>query len=228
MSSFTKAVAYLRVSDISQISGTGFERQAEAIKSYSKGRNFSIICEYKESHTGTEGDRPVFNEMIKELFSNHCRVVIVERLDRLARDLSVQMNLLALLIRHGITLFSASTGQNVTEDIQSDPMLKTLIQIQGTFAELEKSLLVAKLKKARKLKKEKTGRCEGKKPFGYYEGEEETLRLIKKLYRKPHNEKRLGYYVIARILNEKGVPTRTGVLWNGMTIKGILKRKNKY
>ena len=163
--------------------------------------------------------------MIKELLSNHCRVVIVERLDRLARDLSVQMNLLALLIRHGITLFSASTGQNVTEDMQSDPMLKALIQIQGTFAELEKSLLVAKLQKARKLKREKTGRCEGKKPFGYYEGEEETLKLIKKLHRKPHKQKRLGYYQIASILNEENIPTRTGVPWNGMTLKGIFERK---
>ena len=163
--------------------------------------------------------------MIKELLRNHCRVVIVERLDRLARDLSVQKNLLALLIRHNITLFEASTGQNVTENMQSDPMLKALIQIQGTFAELEKSLLVAKLQKARKLKREKTGRCEGKKPFGYYEGEEETLRLIKKLYRKPHKQKRLGYYQIARILKEKSISTRTGVPWNGMTIKGILERK---
>ena len=225
MSIKSEAVAYLRVSDISQINGTGFDRQAEAIKSFAKSRNYSIIREYRESHTGTDGDRPVFNEMIKELLNNHCRVVIVERLDRLARDLSVQMNLLALLMRHKITLFSASTGQNVTEDMKTDPMLKALIQIQGTFAELEKSLLVAKLQKARKLKREKTGSCEGKKPFGYYEGEEETLKLIKKLHRKPHKEKRLGYYKIARILNEKGVPSRTGVPWNGMTIKGILEKK---
>ena len=50
MSKNIKVVAYLRVSDISQINGTGFERQAEAIKTFAKSRNYSIIHVYRESH----------------------------------------------------------------------------------------------------------------------------------------------------------------------------------
>lgn len=61
---------------------------------------------------------------------NHYR-----RLDRLARDLSVQMNLIVSLKRHNITLFSISTGQDVTGDMESNPMLKAFVQIQVTFAE---------------------------------------------------------------------------------------------
>ena len=41
------------------------------------------------------------------------------------------------------------TGQDVSEAMQKDPMLKALVQIQGVFAELEKNLLVRKLRRAR-------------------------------------------------------------------------------
>ena len=44
---------------------------------------------------------------------------------------------------------SASTGEDVTATMRDDPMRKALIQIQGVFAELDKSLLVRKLRKGR-------------------------------------------------------------------------------
>ena len=44
---------------------------------------------------------------------------------------------------------SASTGEAVTATMRDDPMRKALIQIQGVFAELDKSLLVRKLRKGR-------------------------------------------------------------------------------
>jgi len=45
------------------------------------------------------------------------------------------MNLIVSLKRHNITLFSISTGQDVTGDMESNPMLKAFVQIQVTFAE---------------------------------------------------------------------------------------------
>ncbi|HDZ69271.1 MAG TPA: hypothetical protein ENH43_02505 [Phycisphaerales bacterium] len=78
--------------------------------------------------------------------------------------------------------------------------------------------------KARKLKKEQTGRCEGRKPFGFYPGEAETLQRIKQLCRKPRGGKRLGPYQIARILNQESRPTRRGGPWRDSHINAILKR----
>jgi DNA invertase Pin-like site-specific DNA recombinase len=64
------------------------------------------------------------------------------------------------------------TGQNITEDVQddNDPWKKFIVQIQNNIAELDKRLLVRKLRKAREAKKAKTSRCEGRKPYGYYPG----------------------------------------------------------
>ena len=159
--------------------------------------------------------------MLADLLDNGCRVIICECLDRLARDLSVQLQIIAMLASKGITLISAMTGQDVTNP--SDAMTKAMIQVQGTFAELDKNLLVRKLKKGRQAKKEKTGSCEGRKPFGFYPGEAEILEKIKQLNRKTQGEKRLGAYQIATILNKAGILSRKGTPWRGSSISSIIK-----
>ena len=114
------------------------------------------------------------------------------------------------------------TGQDVTNP--TDAMTKAMIQIQGTFAELDKNLLIRKLKKGRQAKKEKTGSCEGRKPYGHYPGESEILARIKQLHRKVKGEKRLGPYEIANALNEENLPARKGTPWHGGTVRRIIER----
>jgi hypothetical protein len=81
-----------------------------------------------------------------------------------------------------------------------------------------------KLRAARERTKRKTGRCEGRKPYGYYPGEDRVVKRIKELYRKPRGEKRMGFMTIAKKLNEEGVPTRTGAKWSDVLVKSILVR----
>jgi site-specific DNA recombinase len=221
------AVGYLRVSSKGQIRGHGFQRQRDEITSYAKKHGYKIIEWYKEAYTGTEIDRPEFLRMVEDLLSNGCRTIIIECMDRFGRRSMVSEQLLALLIRKDIAMISAMTGQNITEDMQdeNDPWKKFMVQIQNNIAELDKRLLVSKLRKAREAKRAKTGRCEGGKPYGYYPGEEKIIKRIKQLYRKPHGEKRLGFQTIAKKLNEEGVPTRTGAKWSNMVVKSILTRK---
>ncbi|MFC1766299.1 recombinase family protein, partial [Planctomycetota bacterium] len=71
----------------------------------------------------------------------------------------------------------------------------------------------------------KTGRCEGRKPYGYYPGEEDVIKRIRELARKPHGQERMGCRAIARQLNEEGVCTRSGVPWSGTQVRSILSRK---
>ena len=221
----TEAVGYCRVSSIGQQkTGTGLSRQEEAIRAYAKQSGYKLSEVYREAFTGTENDRPVFETMLVDLLDNGCRVILVECLDRLARDLSVQLQIIALLASKKITLINAMTGQDCTNP--SDPMTKTMIQMQGAFAELDKTLLVQKLKKGRQAKKEKTGSCEGRKPYGYYPGEAEILDRIKQLNRKFKYEKRRSFSEIARILNQEGLPNRKGTQWFAATISNIIRYNN--
>ncbi len=221
----TEAVGYCRVSGKGQTQGTGLDRQEESVRAYAKNNGYDIQQIYCEAHTGTKEQRPVFADMLADLLDNGCRVIIVECLDRLARDLAVQLQICSLLSPRGITLINAMTGADATNP--TDAMAKAMLQMQGVFAELDKSLLVKKLKKGRQAKRQKTGSCEGRKPFGVRPGESDTIARMKELYRKKPGVGRLSYCRIATKLNSENHPTRSGAKWSGVTVGRILKRESK-
>jgi site-specific DNA recombinase len=221
------AVVYLRVSGKSQVKGEGFPRQREATRSFADAQGFTIVGEYREegvSGTTEMEDRPALKELIAYLLGNGCRTVIVESLDRLAREYRIQEQLVIYLSSKGISLWAANTGEDITTAIQSDPMKKALIQMQGIFAELDKSQLVRKLHKSRETIRLRSGRCEGQKPFGTLPGEQDTLRRMKELYRKPRHGIRRSLKDITTTLNAEGRSTRNGKPWARGTVWTILRR----
>jgi DNA invertase Pin-like site-specific DNA recombinase len=225
-----KAYGYLRVSGTGQVEGDGFDRQREVISGFANQAGIVIPRFYEErgvSGTKGEADRPAFQEMLTAILSNGVRAVIVERLDRLAREYMVQEQLLVYLAAKGITLWNASTGENVTEAVKSDPMKKAVIQIQGVFAELEKSLLVNRLAKARERKRAENGKCEGAKGWNEIEPErkEEILKIIKKMRRKPRNQGRPStYQAIADHLNAAGLQPLKGGEWSASLVHSFHRK----
>jgi DNA invertase Pin-like site-specific DNA recombinase len=150
-------------------------------------------------------------------------VVLVERADRLARDLIVGELILNQLRQLGVKVIAADGGTELTAG-DDDPTRVLIRQVLGAVAQFEKSVIVAKLRAARIRKRKATGRCEGRKPFGTKPGEAETVTLIRRLRRKPRGGERMSYDRIAAKLNADGVPTRTGKAWVGGTVCGRLKR----
>ncbi len=215
---------YIRVSSPGQSKGHGPERQRELIQEYADHNGYEIVAFYEDAYTGTEGDRPRFVEMLTAMMTNGVKTVVIESLDRFARGIQVQCTLLAKLAAEGLTLIAANTGDNVTAALNDDPMRKAMIQIQGVFAELDKSLLVSKLRKAREAKRKRLGRCEGVRPYGMLPGERETAERILKLRRKQVKGERLSYAAIAAHLNAKNVPTRNGGPWHASAIQNVCKR----
>ena len=87
------AFAYLRVSGRGQVDGDGFPRQLVAVRQYATANGLKIARIFREEGVsgGTDWEnRPAFSEMMAALLSNGTRTVLVESLDRLARDLLVQ------------------------------------------------------------------------------------------------------------------------------------------
>ena len=213
-----KAFAYLRVSSQGQVSGDGFDRQREAIRSYAAAAQIEIAGWYEES--GVSGtiettDRPAWNAMLAKLHSNGTRAVLVERLDRLARDLMVQEQGIATLRRGGFTLISATEPDLMA----SDPGRVFMRQVLGAAAQMDKSNLVAKLRGARMRKAARGGKATGAYPFGHYPGEQETLDLMRQL-----RAEGLGFDRIAKALNTRGITPRRGEKWGGNTVNVILSR----
>ena len=215
----TKAHAYLRVSGRGQIEGDGFPRQLKAIRDYAAAHGIRIVNVYREegvSGTTDSADRPAWTELMTALHGNGVRVVVIERLDRLARDLLVQETIIAELRRNGFELVSVAEPDLMA----SDPQRVFYRQLMGAMAQLDKSNIVAKLRGARMRKRAKDGRCEGRKPFGFYAGEDVALKRMKAL-----RSEGLGFDRIAARLNTEAVPTRTGKPWHGVVVNRILARR---
>ena len=222
----TKAVSYLRVSSKGQVNGDGFPRQRDAVERYARDHGIQVVAEFRdEGISGTKDldGRQGLGDLMARIRSNGVRLVLVERADRLARDLVVSELLLAEFAKLGAAVIAADSGENLAAT-DADPTRTLIRQVLGAVAQFEKSVIVAKLRAARVRKRRETGRCEGRKRFGEKPGEAEILALMKTLRRKPKGRERLSYDAIAARLNAMAVPTRTGARWRGPTVWGILRR----
>lgn len=222
-----KAFGYARVSGKGQIKGDGIRRQESAIKEYASKHGIEILHIYKEKGvSGTIADRPKLAELLVAIEQNghDAKTVIIERVDRLARDLMVQEAILQDFAKSGIEIVSVHDG-----DLLSDDPTRTLIrQVLGAVAQYDKAMTVLKLKVARDRKRIREGKCEGRK--GYKDGDDrtrDTLREIRRLRRKRKGRVRRTYAEIARILNETGYRSADGKPFTDILVRGIVWRMKR-
>jgi DNA invertase Pin-like site-specific DNA recombinase len=220
-----QALSYLRVSGKGQVRGDGFPRQRQAIASYAKAHHLEVIAEYRdEGVSGTtelEG-RAGLAALLDHVESNGVRIVIIERADRLARDLMVSEVILAEFRRHGVSVIAAD-GTELT-GANDDPTRKLIRQVLAAVAEFDKSVTVAKLRAARDRIRRRTGRCEGVRPYGSTPAEKAILKRMRLLYRKPRNGHRRSFGEIAAALNDEHLPARSGRSWSRSSVHAILTR----
>ena len=215
----TRIYSYLRVSGKGQVDGDGFPRQRDAVTQYARRNRMEVVTEFRdEGVSGTLFDRPGLTDLFVALKADGVRTVVVEKADRLARDLVVSETLLAEFRKLGVKVVAAEGGTDLTVD-NNDPSRKMIRQILGVVSEWEKSCIVQKLRAARIRSKEKNGRCEGRKPYGTKEGEAEIVAKIQGL-----RTERLTIVEIADRLNSEGVTTRSGGLWRFTRVRRILAR----
>ena len=172
-----EAFGYIRVSGRGQLDGDGFPRQREAIQRYADANGIRIVKWFEERAVcgATEWEnRPAWSEMAQSL--NGVRTIIIERLDRLARELFIQEYILRDLKQRGVTLVSVAE-----QDLDSDPGRVLFRQMMGAIAQYDRTMVVLKLRAARKRMRASKGRCEGRKPYGTRPGETSTLARIRAL-----------------------------------------------
>lgn len=216
-----KAFAYLRVSGKGQVDGDGFTRQLTTIKKYADANGIKVARVFREegiSGTKELENRPALMDLVTALHSNGVKLVLVEKLDRIARDLMIQETIIGDLRKNGFELISVMEPDLCSDD----PSRKLMRQIFGAIAEYEKTMTVLKLRGARVRQKAKTGRCEGAKPYGSLPGETPVIERMAAL-----RGEGMGFDRIAAKMNEDGVKPRRGARWHGLTVNKILTGKGR-
>jgi DNA invertase Pin-like site-specific DNA recombinase len=99
MATMTKAFAYLRVSGKGQIQGDGSPRQLARLRVYAQAHDIRLAQVFREEGvcgTRESADRPTWSALMTALHADGVKVVIIEELDRLARDLGSRRPRLAI------------------------------------------------------------------------------------------------------------------------------------
>lgn len=217
-----KILGYLRVSGASQIDGDGFPRQRAAIEAYAAANGMEIVEVFEErgiSGTKDLEHRPALQLLYSRIVESGVKHIIIEKLDRIARDLLVQETIMCDLKKKGIELIST-----MEPDLCGDePSRKLVRQIFGAIAEYDRALITLKLNGARKRIRDAGGKAEGVYPYGRDPKRPEESSVLAEM--TSLRAKGMTYEQITEQLNLSGSVGRSGCAWKTPTVAKILRRE---
>lgn len=220
-----RVYGYLRVSSKGQIDGDGLPRQREAIRQFCELHKLNYCGEFAEK--GVPGkteasNRPAWLDMMdcvknrRDNGSEMIDAVIVERMDRLARDLIVSELLLTELRKRKVKLFVTDRGLIDVASNDVDPAQKMIRQIIAAVAEFSKSELVMKLRLAR----ERAARSRGEEyscghtPYGELPGESGIRQIILNQRAAGKSIRQIAAFLNAEeVLNRNKLPFGPSLVW---------------
>ena len=212
------ALIYLRVSTREQLEQGGLDRQQEACLAFAEQKGWSVSRIFTEGKSGSTSYEQ--RESMLELISvaSPGTPIIVERADRIARDLIVQELFLKDCKEHKLLVYCADTGEELVQ-ATSNAGRVLIRQILGAVAQWDKAQIVEKLQAGRRRKKLQTGKpCGGPQPYN----NREVIGLIMSFYKEGHTSDR-----IRRELQSRRIPSPTGKLhWTPMVVWRIIQREN--
>lgn len=217
-----RVFAYYRVSTQQQVDKNGLDRQRDTVTTFVDAKGWTILRPFSEQQSGGAKveDRRMLLEMLDLAPAFNVEAIVVERADRVARDLMAQEIFFVRCAERNIQVYAADSGQELTV-ADGDPSRVMLRQMLGVIAQWEKAVIVKKLQDGRRRTKARTGRpCGGRRPYGLnpdpavQADERYTLNYIRARRREGWT-----YLKIAHRLRERGILNPSGErYWHASTV----------
>jgi DNA invertase Pin-like site-specific DNA recombinase len=226
-----KLAGYVRVSTKAQAEeGLGLVAQERAIRAWARAGHHRIVGMFRdEGVSGSNGveDRKALPEALNLIADGKAEGLIVARLDRLARNLTIQEGILGRVWAEGGHVISADIGE-VQRDDPEDPMRTAMRQMFGVFSQLDRAMISARLRKGRRLKAERGEYAGGGQLYGWRvvggelvsdQTEQKALALIRRLHAKGKSLRE-----IAEALEAAGHKPRRADRWHAESVRRIVGR----
>jgi DNA invertase Pin-like site-specific DNA recombinase len=233
---------YTRVSTKGQVKdGYGQLIQVKDCRAWARAAGHTIVQHCDDpARTGTlpPEQRPGLSCALNALETGAADGMVCGRLDRLARELTVQEAALALAWRQRTggrepgRVFCADQGE-VMRDDPDDPVRTAMRQMMGVFAQLDRAMAVQRMRKGRLAKAAAGKHAVGVYPYGTqpggegrdrdavpHEGEQAAVALIVRLRREGRS-----YRQVTAALDEAGMAPRNGRTWYPSTVRKIAQRE---
>ena len=132
-----RAVLYVRVSTPDQ----SIEPQLLDLRQMAAARGYEIVREYSDKLSGTKSKRPGLDALLSDAQRHRFDVVMVWAFDRMARSVRHFLEVLDELNHLGIEFVSFRESIDT-----SGPLGRAMVVIVGAIAELERNLIVERVK----------------------------------------------------------------------------------
>jgi DNA invertase Pin-like site-specific DNA recombinase len=134
----TKKVAlYLRVSTTQQT----VENQRLELEKYCQRQDWVIAKTYNDTGiSGSKSDRPALNEMLQDAAKGKFSVLVVWKIDRLARSTTDLLNILLTLKNYGVDFCSTTQAIDTTTS-----MGRMIMVFLGAIAEFERDTIIERV-----------------------------------------------------------------------------------
>ncbi len=141
-----QAIGYRRVSTAGQIDGEGLGVQTQKIEGWCKFQNLDLIGIYEDAGmSGANMNRPGLQDALSTVTTlGKEGVLVVGRLDRLGRNAIEVQTTLRDLLNAGVRVVAIGDGIDTSSGMGAS-ILKLLISILSSFAELERDVIRTRL-----------------------------------------------------------------------------------
>lgn len=218
-----RVAAYIRVSTDEQADhGNSLSEQEERLKAYCVAMGWEKPKLFiDDGYSAKNLKRPAIQKLIENVGKNKFDVVITAKLDRLCRNLLELLQFVKLLEDHNCNYVSSSEGFDTTTAAG-----KMVLQILGAFAEFERERISERVKDNMLSLAKNTDRAITQACYGYdiidgryaiNEEEAENIKYMFDLAEEGH-----GHRMIAKHLNDRGITTKRGKMWDQVNVKRLM------
>src|SRR5439155_2275364 len=227
------AAIYARVSSDRQKENQTIASQTAALKEYAESHGYLVPAEWvfeDDGYSGASLIRPGLEAMRDLAAQGQIEAALVYAPDRLSRKYAYQVLLGEEFARCGVSLvFLKAPSEETAED-------QLLVQFQGMIAEYERAQIVERTRRGKRHKAQQgLVNVLGGAPYGYryikksdnadayYEINEAEAEIVRAVF-DAYTQQGLSINAIARLLNERQIPTRTAkTRWERSTVWGVLR-----
>lgn len=224
-------VGYTRVSSNRQLDeGFGLEIQEEQIRRWCAAHDHRLVRVFRDeavSGAKDSADRPGLAKALTSL-NGSASILVVAKLDRLARSLTVQEAVLAQAWRMGANVVATDFGE-IAQDDPDDPMRTAMRQMMGVFAQLERAMISSRMNAGRRAKLARGGyaghgspRLGQRSKNGELVADELEQQVIARMVEL--DSEGLSLRQIAERLTGEGLRPKRGGVWHPTVIRRTLAR----
>jgi len=224
-----RVATYLRISTDEQNQPYSLDVQGAKLEAFIASQPAWVqTLRFEDQMSGGTLDRPALRQALAAAREHGYDLLLVYRVDRLARSIRGLTQIVEELDHAGIRFRSA------TEPFENEtPAGRMMWQLLGVFAEFERAAFIQRITDALHEKAARGGWIPGRPCYGYRLTNDDPRRLDPDPAEAPliplifdmYVNKRMGCRTIGRWLTQNGYRTRGGIPWGGPAVHTVLTNR---